>query len=721
MRHIIFRPDLLATLVLVALISGALVVAFPPPSTWASTPFVYEGDGLWNLFVIKTIIETGWYYDSPRLGAPFTATFLDFAKPETLHLLLIRAMGLFSDNIVLIHNGFYLLGFYAVGVAALWVLRTGIGLNWPLALAGSFLFAWLPYHFFRLPHLFLSNYFVVPIAIWIMLRIAREALPAHATVKSLLAKPSIWLASVAVASTSLYYVYFTLFLLLAIGALSAIQERRTQRLTAALAVSMVIGLVTVLNLAPSLHYKWLHGANTEVAQRSLVELDHYALNPAFMVLPPQKHRNEALAEPARRYVEEGSFINENQFASLGLISTAGFFLLLIHLLSGERLVRNLPELDTLGRINVIALLFGVTGGGGMLIGLLASPQFRAMNRISVFIAFASLAGLLLCLQQAWPPTVQWIRQRVTNRKSPNRSNFKSGKGWALFATGLIGFGFLDQTVLDRYKDPAQTKARFQSDQTYIRAIEHRLEPKAKIYQMPYIPFPEAPPLYQESTYAQLAGYLHSQTLHWSFGAFKGRPEELWHRAISRLPLSEQIKLIEQAGFQGISLNRQAMADHGRALEKSLAEYGIKLEHESQDGHLAFFRLKPTGNQPAVLPLPLVWGDGFHAEEFDGHNRWAWSRGSATLIVYSQSAKAVPVTVHLELASLMEREVTITVNDTTLKQIQLTPSKTENLKLTYTLPPGRSTLHLTTDQPPITASLLDRRRVAFMVRNIHIKP
>jgi hypothetical protein len=35
-------------------------------------------------------------------------------------------------------------------------------------------YAFLPYHLLRLGHLFLANYFVVPLAIWLMLRIASD-------------------------------------------------------------------------------------------------------------------------------------------------------------------------------------------------------------------------------------------------------------------------------------------------------------------------------------------------------------------------------------------------------------------------------------------------------------------------------------------------------------------------------------------------------------------
>ena len=48
---------------------------------------------------------------------------------------------------------------------------------------------------------------------------------------------------------------------------------------------------------------------------------------------------------------------------------------------------------TLARGNLIAVLFGVSGGVGAVVALLVTPQFRALHRISVFVAF--FAGIVL--------------------------------------------------------------------------------------------------------------------------------------------------------------------------------------------------------------------------------------------------------------------------------------------------------------------------------------
>jgi phosphoglycerol transferase len=202
-------------------------IVFRPLSDWAAYPLAYTNtdDGLFNLYVIKTVIETGWYGSNPALGAPFGSEPFDFAKPETLHLLFYKIASLFTANVPLIHNLFYLAGFALVAWSALIVLRSSLGLSWPLAIAGGQIYSWLPYHFARIEHLFLSNYFVVPIGVWLMLRVCSERAPFYERGRLGASTGRVWLAIALVASTSLYYGFFTLVLLVGVAAVESVGSR----------------------------------------------------------------------------------------------------------------------------------------------------------------------------------------------------------------------------------------------------------------------------------------------------------------------------------------------------------------------------------------------------------------------------------------------------------------------------------------------------------------
>src|SRR5262249_20726255 len=70
-------------------------------------------------------------------------------------------------------------------------------------------------------------------------------------------------------------------------------------------------------------------------------------------------------------------------------------------------------------------------------------------------------------------------------------------------------------------------------------------------------------------YEQLKGYLHSQTLRWSFGSMRGRHGDLAHRALAWRPLGEMVQSLALAGYSGISIDRAGYADSGAALRSSL--------------------------------------------------------------------------------------------------------------------------------------------------------
>src|ERR1019366_8676863 len=70
----------------------------------------------------------------------------------------------------LIFNLFFCVGFFAIYGVSFAVLRR-LGILPVLAAAGALVFSLLPFHFWRLWHLFLATYFVIPIIVWLCLRI----------------------------------------------------------------------------------------------------------------------------------------------------------------------------------------------------------------------------------------------------------------------------------------------------------------------------------------------------------------------------------------------------------------------------------------------------------------------------------------------------------------------------------------------------------------------
>lgn len=686
-----------------ALCTAVLLRLYWPVNDWLSLPLAYQGDGLWNLFVIKTVLQTGWYASNPQLGAPFGADFLDFAKPELLHLAFFRLAGGFTQNIALVHNLFYALGFHLVALSALAVLRRGFGLSWPLAVAGALLFAFLPFHFFRLGHLFLSSYYVVPIAAWLVLKVAGERPPFFEAGRPGAGHWTVWAACAVLASTSIYYAFFGLCLIVATGALEALRRRVWQPLgSAALVCALLAGLV-MANLAPSLWHRHTQGRNPEVAVRSMQEVEVYALRPLQMVLPSYQHRSPTLAAWTRAYEAGVPFVNENRTVALGLLGSAGLLLMLLALLAGHRVMQNLPAFGTAARASAVALGLGMAGGGGSLLALALSPQFRALNRISVVIAFFAIAALLLLIQHAL-------------RKAPGRLH---QGGWAvLVALLLLVVGLWDQIPTGVRPASDAIGAQYASDRAFVQRIERQLPAGSRILQLPYIAFPEAPPLHTEGLYSPLRGFLHGERLRWSYGGMNARVGDLWHRALAEKPMPERVRIAAASGFNGIWLDRRATPDGGARLDAELRASGLIPGFQSADQSLAFYPLRATGSQPVALPLPPLLAQGFYPWEHDEHNRWAWTRGNAQLVL-SLPAPPQAVRVALGLKTLVPRGVQVVIQGRTVASAQLRPGAPQELVFEHVFSDAQTPVQLRTDVPAQPPRGADPRPLAMALMSVQM--
>jgi phosphoglycerol transferase len=698
-----------------ALVAGATALllclagawlAFGPVRDWVHYPLAYtmSRDALANLWLIKTVIETGSASGNPALGAPFGATFLDFPRSEVLFLLFYRVAGMVSANAALIHNAFYLAGFPLVAWSALAVLRQGFHVSWPLAVAGAMAFSWLPYHFLRLEHLHLSNYAVVPVAAWLVLRVSGERPPFFERGRLALAAPAVWVALLLVASSSIYYAFFAMVLVAGAGALEALAARSLRPAVSAALTVASLGVILAIVLAPALRYRAAAGPNATVAVRSIAENDIYALRPIHLLLPSDQHRFASLSAPARAYNAAATFSNENRLASLGLIGALGFVLLLLQLLTGGRVLPDDRALWTFARANVIAVLFGVTGGLGALVAQFLTPQFRALNRISVFIAFFSIAAVVTAIDRAL--------RRTGHAALPYAA-----------AVVLVVVAVVDQVPATR-PDLAAIATAYDGDQAFVRQIEQVLPPGAMVYQWPHTRFPEEPPFLHEPFYSPLRMYLHSRTLRWSYGGMKGRPGDYWHQAVVRLPLRERLALLQSAGFRGLVLDRAALPGAGQSSDRELVALGAGPQFESADGTLAFYTLPPSSAEsPAPDSLLYVPGRGFYPAEGEPPRRWNWSDGNAELLVHQASVSAAAVELTCVLESLVPRQVVVRLRNEGGTTVSLTRAGAASpLRARLRLLPGWNAVRFETDRAAVRPEGgRDSRLLAFLVRELRVGP
>lgn len=552
-----------------------------------STPFSYAGDGLFHSWMAQRVIE-GWLFDNPRSGYPFGSLFLDYPGSDAASHFLLKILGMAGGGFPAAMNLYFLLGF-AVAFAVSYLVLRKLGLSIALALVGAFAFDFLPFHFLRLRHLFYTWYFVVPVFFYLGFRCfdATESTPRPSTRKIVL----LIIGLIAVASFGVYNALFGVIVLAVAGAAGAIARRSLRPLWWASACGAIVAVGVLLNVLPNIAHRSVDGANPEVAQRSPAEAEIYGLKLTQLIIPRLAHRNEHLAEITGRYNRGTPLSNENVTATLGMIGAIGLLVLFAALVVRVAGGRVDDRISLLALVVLVLFLFGTVGGLGSLFANIVSPAIRGWNRISVFIAFGAIAGFLILLQS--------LLQRYL---TPQRSRMV----FAAVAMLLAVLVYYDQTTPACPSCNAQTQRDFENDRAFVQAIEGQLAAGAAVYQLPYMPFPEAPSQHQLPEYGLTAGFVHSKALRWSHGGMKGRPGDLFFRGLAQEPIERQIEVIRRLGFSGIYIDRRGYADKGEEIVAQLTAalgYGPSLEHAAHK--LVFFPL----NESAKVQL-----EGLSADE-----------------------------------------------------------------------------------------------------------
>jgi phosphoglycerol transferase len=560
----------------------AAVVALRLHKADLRIPFAHGGDSLFYEMLTKSIAEGGWYWNLPRLGAPGTLDLYDFPAAETLHLLALKTLSLFSSNWALLFNLFYLLGFPIITVSALAVFRR-CGVGFLPAVVGSMLFAFLPSRLLvGQAHLFVDTFAEVPLVILVALWVSGDRPP----LLDLRSRRS-WAALIICAitgSTGLYYAFFGGCLLVAGGAWASIRRRSARNVIAGVALAGVIVTALGVNALPSLVHRAQHGGNSKVGARSPREAEIYGLRIAQLLLPTDGHRIPALRRLKDRYNVVAPFRGESSMTSLGWVAGTGFLILLGVLLVGaprDGRPRG-PLWQPLAALTLTAVLLGTMGGFGSLFAFLVTPQIRTYCRLNVFIAFLGLFAIVLLLDrlaQARPRVAKWVLPLV------------------------LGVGLYDQATPAAVPPYAAVKRQYQAEAAFFDRIERSLPAGAMIFELPYVTFPEGGAVGRVDAYDELRPYLHCRTLRWSFPTTRGRPGDAWTSAVSRLPPAELLGKLSAGGFAGLLIDRGGYPDGGAALEGALGRLLGTAPLIGGDRRLAFFPLNSAAVTTTTIPPP----------------------------------------------------------------------------------------------------------------------
>jgi phosphoglycerol transferase len=573
-------------------------------------PFLYGGDSSLFLLFTKSVLQHGWLYVNPDLGAPFGQQVYDFpvSSGDTIHILELKLLGLFSSNPATVVNVFVLIGFPLTAISAFATFRVLAVSRLPAAVC-AVLFAVLPFHFFEnVAQPFHSAYWVVPPACYLVLSILagrplfaradhpRHRLLAYASRRTLL---TLLLCLVIGSAGSNYYALYAAILVAAVTPFALLRTRRLRTFFSGALVAVAIVGAVFVNALPTIVYHAENGTNHSVGQRQAQESELYSLSIAPLVLPIQDHRLSPLAHLRDRYQENSPLPGVAQGPGLGIVASIGFLWLLgFALASCVGAVRRSSAWSMHGDAalsTVASFLIATTGGFSIIFALLISPQLRVWERFNIFIGFFSLLAVALLLERA----VARIGTRGVRRYA----------AVALLA-GVLVIGALDQTSNRNvfFAPPfAKYAAEYHMDGDFVKRIERRMPPAAEIFELPYVPFPDGLPVNRTYTFDQVRGYLQSSDLRWSYGAMQGRPAD-WSAALADKPVELVLPAVAAAGFDGIWIDRFAYNDDARALERQIGEILRERPITSSDGRLSFFDLRSYRRSLAHMHTPPQLAD-----------------------------------------------------------------------------------------------------------------
>jgi hypothetical protein len=630
-----------------AILASAAAVVFL--ELWRAdfhVPFLYGGDELLHALVVKSVLDHGWYLTNPNLGAPAGLQLYDYpvCADDTVHLLAIKALGLFSTDWAFVQNLYFLLGFPLIALSAMAVFRR-LGAGHVPSIVGAVLYSFLPSRLLNgEAHLFLDVFYQVPLAILVMLWVCGAEPPLVEAgrrpgsirfgVRSRRSKAAIALCLFC-GSSSLYYSFFTACLLVAGGLWASFDRRSIRQALSGVTLAALLGATVAANGLPTIAYEIRHGVNDAAALRAPREADVYGMRMAQLLLPVDDHRVPALARLKRWYAAGRAFPVETTTTSLGLVGSVGFLTLLGLLLAGRR--RDGPDGDPLRPIavlNAIAVLLATVGGFGSLFALLVTARIRSYARINVLIGFFALVPVVLGLHRA-------------RASHPRLATFA--------ALAILVVGLLDQvapTAVPPYEPEQRTYA---GEADIVHRIEATVGPDAMIFELPYMGFPEAPPIARLGNYDLIRPYLHSRTLRWSFPAMHGRASDLWAITLSKLDPASLLDAVRAIGSKGILVDRAGYAEAPPSIETALRGLVGAPPMVSRDGRLAFFDVSHVSRvasldarslspeererriEVASHPLVFGWTDGCYDVELvkDDGTAFRWCRGSGVIGVQNE--------------------------------------------------------------------------------------
>lgn len=533
-------------LIIISILLGAISIRF-----WEIDFSVYPdidgGDSVLVCMIIKNVLNNGiaGNFINSSIGAPAGSTLVDVPFLDTAFLLMIWVLSWFVKNASVIFYLMYIIPFSYIALAMYQLLRR-FQINRFAADVFAILMACAPYHFYRgLDHITLSNYYTVPLAIYLIFAILEDDWnQQESNIKTHRIRLLIY--AILVGLGSLYYAFFGILLMCLALVFRFLKSKNLKKCVSGIVLVIVVMAGFLVNIIPKLVYGIFYGNNNLAGIRYAWESEAYGLKIAQMLLPVSWSRIPFLAGITAEYTNTFPLVTENYMSSLGVIGSIGFILLC--LVTMYLFVRDNKNIEKKGVITFCALavlcltLFCTIGGFGTLFSLLITPQIRALNRVSIFILCFCFLAIAIGLNDFVLARRKFI-------------------GCFLMVV-ILGIGMFDQYNMYGRGWQEIRKEMQEEYQNFFSEIEDSVGNGGMVYQLPYFDFPEYGSYKGIQDYTPLIAYLLTDDVRWSYGSVKGRENVAKELYLDNGLNDVFVALIREEGYSGVLIDRYGYDDNG---------------------------------------------------------------------------------------------------------------------------------------------------------------
>lgn len=684
----------------------ALAVAVWSLQLWnwtVGTPFGLGGDSTFVAMQLRDIADQGWYWRNPDLGFPFGQNGSMFPELNVLHVLLVKVLGAFAASPYTPGVAYFVLGF-PLAAAAMYVLVRSQGMTpWAGFVAGV-LFANAPGHQERFGQLWLASYWVVPLGLWVVLEVLRghPLLSASASGRGVRGRLGgrTWLtvgALTVVGLSGVYYVAFTLVLLMVSAVASRWRHSGLRGWVPGIASSLYLGGVLLIPLLAARLATLGESVTGRVpASRAFSETELFSGKFMDLLLPWPGHLLEPLAYLTFAYNAATRATAET--SALGVVALTGWLALLVVCLR-SLLIDRQPHIDLRrwSALSIVTAAFYTVGGAASFVALFFTPQVRTWSRISLYIM---LFGLL---------AVGWWLARLESRRGPVIA--------ALVAVAITTVGVLDQANPQRSPDHQANAQRFGVLTGYTRALQSATRPGCPVFQLPVVQFPESAGTEEMNGYDPILSYLASDDLRFSSGAMRGTAAADWQLAVDPTDVDQMARELAAAGFCAVEVDANGYTDDTDPRPGVRSALGDPIA-SSSDGALTAYALPAnsadTRLRTRLLEPVVVALDAYDITPNDeGGDVGQWVGPDVILRLANLGHGSVQITVAMTVATEGPQARVLSLVDESGAEVaraELDPGASTAVSFDLVASPGATRLRLQTSgdavrltEPQITAS------------------